>query len=165
MDALEAIRSRRSVRRFDKTPIDRATLETIVDAGRQAATARNVQPWAFVVVTDGDDLRRLAELTGTNAPFLKGAGACVAVFCEGTKYFVEDGSAATQNMLVAATALGLGSCWVAGDKKDYAPRVADFLKAPATHRLMSLVVLGHGTGPVPSPSKRSLADVVHWERF
>ena len=62
MDAIEAIMGRRSVRRFAGTPVPRATIERIVDAGRMAPTARNVQPWRFVAVTDTETRRALAAL-------------------------------------------------------------------------------------------------------
>jgi nitroreductase len=87
---------------------------------------------------------------------------CVAVFCRDVKYYLEDGSAATQNILSAATAHGLGSCWVAGDKKVYARAIADLLGVPPELRLVSLIALGraaeHG-----HPAKKPLADVLRWD--
>jgi nitroreductase len=164
MDALEALRTRRSVRSFEKRPVPRAALEAIVDCGRQAATARNVQPWAFVVVTEPVRLQSLAKATGVNGPFIAEAAACVVVFCEDTKYFLEDGSAAVQNVLVAARAQGFGSCWIAGDKKPYAEAVRALVGAPATHKLIALVPVGW-PAESPQPAKKPLAAVLHWERF
>ena len=88
----------------------------------------------------------------------------IAVFCKDCKYFLEDGSAATQNILLAAHGLGIGSCWIAGDKKDYAPEVADILGVPAGFRLISLVALGY-PAEQPQKAKRPLSEVLHWERF
>ena len=80
-------------------------------------------------------------------------------------YYLEDGCAATQNMLVAAHAHGLGACWVAGDKKPYAETVLqEVVKAPKGYQLVSLVSVGYVV-KVPDPSKRKLADVLHWEQF
>ncbi|MCX5671245.1 MAG: nitroreductase family protein [Planctomycetota bacterium] len=78
---------------------------------------------------------------------------------------MEDGSAATQNILVAAHALGLGGCWVAGDKKPYAPKIVQVLGAPPDVRLAALVALGWPEGPLPNPQKRPLKDVLHWDKF
>jgi nitroreductase len=73
-------------------------------------------------------------------------------------------SAATQNILLAACAHGLGSCWVAGDKKPYATDIAKRLGAPGDCRLISLIALGY-PAENPRKPKRSLAVVLHWEIF
>lgn len=164
MDALTAITKRHSTRAFTAEPIPRELLEKIVDAGRLAPTARNEQPWEFVVVTDAAMRRRLAEVTDYGS-FLADAAACVAVFCREAKYFLEDGCLAAANMLLAATALGLQSCWVAGDKKAYCEAVAEALGVPPGYRLVSLLAIGHGRGEQPRAPERSLAEVAHWERW
>ena len=163
MDALTAIASRHSTRSFKPDPVSREQLETLVDAGRHAPTARNEQPWHFVVVADAATRKRLAELTGQT--FLAEAPACIAVLCKDGKYFLEDGCVAAQNVLIAATALGLQSCWVAGDKKPYAPAVSTLLFAPEGHRLVTLLAIGHGTGTAQPRARRALSEVLHWERF
>ncbi len=165
MDLFEAIQRRRSVRAFQSKPVPREDLEKIIDAARLAPTGRNEQPWEFVVVTDMYTRQRIAE-AATFGKYIADAGACVAVFCRGdTPYYLEDGAAATQSILLAATALGLGSCWVAGDKKPYAAQVAEALGAPQTHRLVSLVALGYPGDDTPRKPKRPLAEVLHWENW
>lgn len=164
MDALEALRTRRSVRRYAPgRKIPRDTLGQIVDCGRLAASARNTQPWEFVVVTDPGRLAEIAALTA-HGKFIADASACVAVFCRDGDYPLEDGCAATQNILVAARAFGLGSCWVAGARKEHAPAVEALLGVPPGIGLISLVALGYPLD-TPSPAKRPLAEVLHWERF
>src|SRR5512135_3275956 len=118
METLECIARRLSVREYSPKAIPRDVLEKLVDAGRRAPSARAVEPWEFVVVTNKDMLLKLGQLA-TNGSFLKEAAACIAVFCLDTKYYLEDGCAATENILLAATDAGVGSCWVAGDKKPY----------------------------------------------
>lgn len=163
MDAIKAIVTRRSVRKFTAGAVGRKDLETLVDAGRLAASARNVQPCRFVVVTERQTLDDLSRLIDT-ARFFSSAPAGIAVFSEDTKYFIEDGSAATQNILVAATALGLGTCWIAGDKKPFAGEVARMFGAPEGLRLVSLVVVGYAA-EIPQPPKKALAEVLFWEKF
>ena len=163
MDLMEVIRTRRSVRKYQDKPIAKELLETIVDAGRLAATARNEQPWEFIVVTDPQLKAQVAAATD-HGKFIAQAAALIAVFCKDCKYFLEEGSAATQNILLAAHGLGIGSCWIAGDKKDYAPEVADILGVPAGFRLISLVALGY-PAEQPQKAKRPLSEVLHWERF
>ena len=164
MDALEALRTRRSCRRFAARTVPKELIQQVVDAGRLAATARNEQPWEFVVVTDPAVRRDIAAMS-EYGKFIADAPVCIAVLSKDTKYYLEDGAAATQNILVAAHALGLGACWVAGDKKPYAPKVAKRLGAPAEVRLVALVALGWPEGDLPSPGKRALEDVLHWETF
>lgn len=164
MDALEALRTRRSCRSFSAKPVPRDLLEQIVDAGRLAATARNEQPWAFVVVTDESMRRKIADLA-EYGKFIADSPACIAVSARETKYYLEDGSAATQNVLVAAHAVGLAACWVAGDKKPYAPEIVRLLGGPEGMQLVALVAVGYADGPLPGPAKRPLDDVLRWERF
>jgi nitroreductase len=164
MEALEALKRRRSVRKFESRAVARELIETLVDAGRLAATARNVQPWEFVVVTDPATRKKLAETTDYGK-FIAESPVCIVVFCKDTKYYLEDGSAATENILLAATALGLGSCWVAGDKKSYGRKIADMLNVPKDYALISLVAVGYPAEAPKMPPKRALDEVIHWETF
>jgi len=163
MDAIEAIKTRRSVRKYLDKEVPKELLETIVDCGRLSATARNEQPWEFIVIVDKELKRKVAEQTD-NGKFISEAGACIAVVCKDTKYYIEDGSAATQNILVSARALGLGSCWVAGDKKPYCASILKLLNVPESYRLVSLVAIGYPAS-ILSPHKRSLNEVLHWNSF
>jgi nitroreductase len=164
MEALEAIKQRRSVRKFRADSVDRALLEQLVDCGRLAPTAMGKEPWEFVVVTEADMRKRIAGTTDYGK-FIAEAPACVAVFCKDVKYYLEDGCAATENILVAAAALGLGACWVAGDKKGYAEKVRRMLGVPEGYRLVSLLPVGHPADRPAGKQKRSLEAVLHWEKF
>jgi len=163
MDAIEVLKTRRSVRAYAREPVPRKIIEDLVDCGRLAATAINIQPWEFVVVTDREVLRSIAQTTD-HGKFIADAPVCVAVLCRDTKYYLEDGSAATENILLAAHAHGLGSCWVAGDKKPYASKICRLVGAPQGYKLVSLIPIGY---PAESPekTKRPLADVLHWEMY
>ena len=164
MDALTALATRHSTREFTARPVDRQTIEQIIDAGRLAPTARNVQPWEFIVVTEPAMRKRIADITEFGK-FIAHSPACVAVFCKDTKYYLEDGCAATTNILNAAAALGVQSCWVAGDKKSYAGEIGALLKVPADHKLICLIALGYEPATPRRAPKRNLKDVLHWEQF
>jgi len=166
MDPLEILKTRRSIREYSSEPIPKDLLEKIVEAARFSPTARNVQPWEFIVITQTATLKKLAELA-ENGRFLAQAKACIAVFCAETKYYLEDGCAATGNILLAAAALGIGSCWVAGDKKPYCAQVAELLNVPVAYKLVSLVALGYpkSKDSFYSAEKRNLKEVIHWEKF
>src|SRR5512137_1288602 len=139
MDTLEAIRKRRTVRNFTGATIPRADLEMIVDGGRLAASGYNRQPWDFIVVTD----RGMIEQLKIAAQWMEKAGAIIAVVLDpATKYWLEDGSAAVQNMLVAATALGYGSCWLEGYTLPLESQFKALLGVPDDKRLLTLVPIG-----------------------
>lgn len=165
MQTQEAINKRRSVRRYSEKEISREDLIRIVDAGRLAASARNEQPWEFIVVREKEKKRRLGEIASPNGEFIKDSAAVIAVFCRDSKYYLEDGCAATQNILLMAADLGIGSCWIAGDKKPYCDAVNEFLKAPQEYKLISLVSLGYSNKPLKDIIKRQLNEVIHWEVF
>lgn len=164
MDTLDAIKKRTSVREYLDKSIEKEKIEKIVDAGRLAPTGRGEEPWEFVVVTNKEKIKELGNLTD-HGKFLAGASVAIVVFCKDAKYYLEDGSAATENMLLAATSLGVASCWVAGDKKIYCSDISRALSVPGTFKLVSMIALGYPkTEPGPR-QKRPLQDVLHWERF
>lgn len=164
MDTIDAIKARHSIRQFSYKQIPKEAIEKIVDCGRVAPTARKEEPWEFIVVTGKDSLAKMARLAD-HGPFIKEAACAIAVCCRDTKYYLEDGCAATENMLVSAASLGIGSCWVAGDKKPYAPAVLELLGVPADMRLVSIIALGYPVKDAGPLQKRPLSDVLHWERF
>jgi nitroreductase len=163
MDAIEVLKTRRSVRAYKGEPVPREIIEDVIDCGRLAATAINIQPWEFVVVTEPELRRRIAQTTDYGK-FIADAPVCVVVLCQDTKYYLEDGSAATENILLAARAHGLGSCWVAGDKKPYAPAICRLVGAPRGYKLVSLIPIGYAAEN-PEKPKRPPADVLHWEKY
>lgn len=163
MDCISALKTRRSIRAFTGEPVSQEALADVVDCGRLAASAVNVQPWEFVVVTDRDRLQAIAEATDYGK-FIAQAAACIVVLCRDSKYYLEDGCNASQNILNAAHAHGLGGCWVAGDKKPHAEIVRQMLGAPDGYKLVSLLAIGH-PAEKPEKAKRPLSELLHWNRF
>jgi nitroreductase len=161
MDVLEAIRKRRSIRRFRDDAIPRADLETIVDAGRLAPTGSNRQPWDFVVVSDRAMIARF-QLSGA---WITSAGAVIVVVMDPrSRWWIEDGAAAIENMLLASTALGYGTCWVEGDALLHEEQFKSLLNVPAEKRVMALIPIGVAAES-PTPPKKPLEQVLHWEKF
>ena len=163
MDAIQALKTRRSVRAYQTRPVPRDILTDIVDCARQAPSAMNQQLWEFIIITKPESCQRLGQLIA-HAKFLPQLPACIAVLVKDHQFYVEDGSAATQNLLLAATAHGLGSCWVSGDKQPYADAVRELLGAPANYRFVSVVAVGY-SAENPNPEKRPLDSMLHWEKF
>ncbi len=121
MTALEAIATRTSIRAYTDQPVAPEVVEQILRAGMSAPTARNQQPWAFVVVNEKETMLQLADSL-PYAKMLKTAPLAIVV-CgdmskalegEGRDYWIQDASAATENILLAAHALGLGAVWTGG---------------------------------------------------
>ena len=127
------------------------------------ATSVNITNWKDLIKPPNLQVDS-STLTGTYGKFIADAPACIVVTTKDTRYFLEDGSAATTNILNAAHALGLGSCWVAGDKKPYASQILQACNAPADMKLISLIAIGY-PAEVPQPTKRELDSVVHWETY
>ncbi len=161
MEALEAIKKRRSVREYTGEAIPRADLEQIIDAARLAATGSNRQPWEFIVVTE----RGMIEKLKVAANWMDKAGAIIAVVMDPvSRWWVEDGSAAVENMLIASTALGYGSCWLEGYTLPREEEFKELLGVPKEKRLFTLVPIGVPIG-WPTREKKSLGEVMMWERF
>ena len=163
VEAIKALKTRRSKRKFLPTPVTKKVVEDIIDCGRLAPSALNIQPVEFIVVTKAKIRKRIAEMAN-HGRFIAEAPVCIAVFSRQTKYYLEDGSAASENILLAAHAHGLGACWVAGNKKPYAEKVRQLLGAPQDFKLISLIPMGYSEEQ-PKPTKRKLKDFVHWEKY
>ena len=88
----------------------------------------------------------------------------MVVFAEESKYMLEDGSAAAQNILLAAKAYGLGSCWVCGHGKEYAADIERLLGVPETVKLIACIAIGYADGEA-STQKKTLEEVLHWDRW
>lgn len=161
MDTLDAIRKRRSVRAYTGEPIPREDLETIIDAGRLAPTGHNTQPWEFIVITDPEMIAHFKVA----AEWIDQSGAVIALVMDPeSRWWIEDGAAAVTNMLLAATALGYGSCWLEGRTLRHEDTFKTLLNVPANKRLLTLVSIGVPEA-WPIKEKKALADVLHWETY
>lgn len=148
MDMLEAIFTRRSIRKFTGQPVSEQDLHTILRAGFYAPSASNRQPWHFVVIRDPQTLEAIAQ-SHPYAKMMPEAGCCIVACGDREKqsklgFLVEDCSAALQNMLLAAHGLGLGAVWcglypIAARAKP----IARLIQAPPGVVLVGMIALGH----------------------
>jgi nitroreductase len=162
-DTIQILKNRRSIRTYTQRQVAREVIEEIIECGQLAPTAMNEQPWNFIVVTDKTVLASIPPMLG-HAEFIANAAFAVLVLAKETLYALEDCCAATENLLIAAAAHGIGSCWVAGSKQEYAPKVAAAFGAPVDRQLVAIVSFGY---PAENPliDKKPLGEVLHWERF
>jgi nitroreductase len=162
-NAIAVLRSRRSIRAYTSQPVPRPIIEEILDCARLAPTAMNHQPWDFIVITGKEDLALIPPLVG-HAAFIATAAFAVLVLARESMCPVEDCCAATENLLLAATAHGIGSCWVTASGQAHAPKVAAAFGAPPDRQLVAIAAFGF-PAETPQVEKRPLADVLHWDRF
>ncbi|MBE9501340.1 MAG: nitroreductase family protein [Dehalococcoidia bacterium] len=151
MDVLQAIKERRSIRKYEPKAVPEEKLTQILESGRWAPSASNSQPWRFIVVRDEKVKNELARVA-VYGSFMAQAPVAIAVVIDpqASNHPVEDGAAATQNMLLAAHALGLGTCWIGSYGSGYEERAKEVLGIPRDKRLLALTSLGY---PAESPTK------------
>ena len=163
MDLFEAIGQRWSCRDLAPVEIAGEDLERIMDAGRRAASGLNVQPYAFIAVTDKDTIQKLAAAQG----FIKDASAAIAIVAdpEASSYWLEDVSAAAENMLLAVTALGYATTWVEGTLARKEQELKTLLDVPERLKLIILLPIGKAAGAGSQAAKKPMGDLVHWEKW
>lgn len=158
------IKSRRSVRKYKETPVPKEAIHDALECARLAPTARNAQPWQIGVVTDRDTLEKLGELA-SHGKFIADAAVCFAVFSESEhKFCVEDGCAATMQIIFGLLSHGVYSCWVAGNNMDYAEDVRKLLNVPEKYSLISLIPAGY-PADITIPEKKVIDDIVFYEEW
>ncbi len=162
MDVFEAIEKRRSVRSFDPNrDVPEEMVEEILRCGCQAPSAGNVQPWRFIVVRD-EGLKQALAAAALGQDFVAQAPVVIVVCADlashslsygqrGVElYSIQDTAAAIENMLLAATALELGACWVGAFREDEAARALHLVK---DMRPLALIPVGYAAGETQTPRK------------
>jgi len=163
MEAFETIRTLLAVRRYQETPVPEATLRRIVEAGRLTGSAKNLQPWHFIVVQDRKTLHQLGALARTGAHVAQ-AAAAIVVAVDRSPFAVSDASRAIQSMLLAAWADGVGSNWVGFGGLE---EVRVLLHLPAQLDVLAILPLGYPVGVIGRGRKqrKALGAVAHRERY
>jgi len=154
MDALNALLTRRSVREFTAEPVTPEELETLMRAAMAAPSAGNQQPWRFVVTRDAQVLSRLSTATPYAAPMARGTlGIVVLADTRENRhpgYWVQDCSAAVENLLIAAHASGLGAVWIGVHPlPELEAAVREIVEAPDGFAALCMIAVGHPPGPGP----------------
>lgn len=158
------IKCRHSVRDFKATPVEDHIIRDALECARLAPTAMNLQPWLIGVIREKELLASVANLTD-HGKFIAGAPVCFTVFGErSAKYYLEDCCAATENLIIALQAYGVGSCWVAGEKKEYAEAVRTLLGVPDRYTLVSLLPAGY-PADITIQKKKDEEDISFFDRY
>jgi nitroreductase len=165
MDILEVIKTRRSIREYKQDPVSEEEINKILEAGRWAPSASNRQPWRFIVLRSEETKKKLAETLTWGGPLAQAPlGIAVTVNSRASNHPVEDGAAATQNMLLEAHSLGLGACWIGTYGSVNEERAKDMLNIPEDERLLSVIAIGR---PAESPqsTRRKLEEITFTDRY
>lgn len=142
---LDIIFSRRSIREYTGEPVSEEEISSLLEAGMAAPSASNRKPWHFVVVTERETLQALAR-SHPYGKMIANAGVGIAVCGDPaiSDWWVQDCTAATENILIAATALGLGGVWIGcHERPEREQAVRDVLGIPKQVGILSLLSIGH----------------------
>ncbi|PKN97230.1 MAG: nitroreductase family protein [Chloroflexi bacterium HGW-Chloroflexi-4] len=166
---MNAIFNRRSIRKYTKQEISEDSIELLLKAAMAAPSAGNQQPWHFIVITDKEILYEIPKFH-PYSQMLRDA-ACAIVVCgdlvlETNKgFWVQDCSAATENILIEATDLGLGAVWLGVyPDKDRVKPVQNLLELPETVIPLSIIAVGYPTD-TKTPTDRFNAKRIHRDKW
>ena len=171
MNVSDAIRTRKSVRGYERKPVEDEKLMKVLEAARLAPSARNLQEWRFVVVRD-EEMRGKLMAAAKGQKFVGEAPVVIACCAEtdgyrmtcGQQSYPIDVAIAIDHMTLQAIELGLGTCWVGAFYED---QVKEALGIPEEIRVVEMMALGYEKGGVKKVEKtrKSTAEVVRWERW
>jgi len=172
MDLLEAVKGRRSIRAYKTQDVPEEIVAELIEAASYAPSAGNIQPWRFVVARKPDAKKKLAQ--AANQAFV-GEAPVVIVVCANeqraemgygvrgkTLYCIQDTAAATQNILLTAYSLGLGTCWIGAFNEEQARKAVN---APEGMRAVALIPVGYPNETRAQRNRRPLSQIMHYESF
>lgn len=171
MDFYDVIRKRKSVRKYKSDPIPDATLEKILDAGRIAPSAKNYQPWRFIVVNDPHIINDMVKAC-RNQNFV-GEGAVILVGCAlvDTAWgrmggymssWSVDLTIALDHMILAAVNEGLGTCWIGAFDES---QVKKILNIPDNVRVLALTPIGYPAEEPKDRGRKTLHDIISYDTY
>jgi nitroreductase len=168
MDVLKAIETRRSIRKYKPAPIPDGDLKKILEAGRQAPSAGNKQPWGFVVVRDAAMRKKMAE-AARGQMWTADAGVYLAIYSDASnspgpyKNWVDrDPLIAIESMILAAWSLGYGTCFIGAFEED---KVKALLGIPEDKRVINLLPIGVPAETPDAKPRRAFKELFHAEKY
>lgn len=167
MDIFETIKARVSVRAYQDRPVEDAKLERMLEAARLAPSGSNRQAWKFIVVRDQATRTALANVTEQG--FLAKAPVIIAAVCTEDRVMTcgipagpVDCAIALEHIALAATALGLGSCWIGRFDQDACKRL---LAVPAGATIIEMMTIGYASDTGVRRTRKQLAEIVSYDKF
>ena len=164
MNVFEAIKARRSIRKYEQTPVPQEKLKKILEAARLAPSAGNRQPWGFVVVRDAERKKALAE-AANNQTFLADAALIVAAVGDpeiSKKWCEKDVMIAVEHLALSAAALGYGTCWIGAFNE---AKVKSLLGIPERVNVVALLPIGVPDETPPTRPRKGLSEIFFEEEY
>jgi len=170
MSIIDTIYARRSIRQYQAKPVEKEKLTTLLKAAMAAPSAMNLKPWEFIVVTAPemmDSIRASLMFGKHNAPaaIVVCGNTSFIKYPKASKFWVQDCSAATENILLAAVALGLGTVWLGVHPiHNFKKRISEILELPKNVEPLNIIYVGY---PAEEKNPRTQYDPnrVHWEKY
>ena len=168
MDVIEAIRTRRSIRRFKSEPLPEEHLKKILEAAQQAPSAGNKQPWRFIVVSDSDTKDRLGKIA-RNQTWISDAGVIIVALAMDKKspqiyerWAERDVMIAVEHMVLSAWSLGYGTCWIGAFTEE---DVKELLGIPKEMTVINLLPIGVPDVNPEKKSRKPFEEIFHEEKY
>jgi nitroreductase len=165
MSLIDVLLSRRSIRRFENKEVPKDVLDKILEAGRQSPSAANRQPYHLIVLTDAEIKKKLSG--GMFNRFIQHSHVTI-VGCANTgailtgKWSIVDTTIALQNMVIAAWAVGVGSCWIGDFKEEEVKRL---LNIPNNWKVVALIAIGYPAEHPGPKSRKPIGEIVSYNKF
>ncbi|SMC75677.1 Nitroreductase [Desulfocicer vacuolatum DSM 3385] len=158
------IEKRRSIRKFKDIPVEKENVNKLIEAALRPMSGRSRNPWRFIVVDQPDLIQKLAGARPSGSTFLKNAPLAFVILAdpEKTDVWVEDAAIATTFLHLAATDLGLGSCWIQVRRRDHDETttaeeyIRSLLNIPSNFKVESMLAVGHADEEKSPHAKESL---------
>lgn len=169
MEVFEAIEKRKSIRKYQSTEIEDEKLNKILESARIAPSAANRQEWKFIVVKNQETRDKLAE--AANGQKFVGQAPVIIVACSteserimpcGQYAYTVDLSIAVSFMILEATELGLGTCWLGAYSEDY---VKEILEIPEEIRVVAMFTLGYVDNGSVSTPRKTMDEIICYEKY
>jgi len=163
-ELLNLIKTRRSIRAFKKSRLNKKQIDMILEAGRWAPSGWNSQPWKFIVIQDSNKINEIAKATDIkfDNSYISGAAAIIAVIKidNNPKSYTNIGTC-IQNMLLMIHSLKLGACCIGSFEKE---KVSKLLKIPENLELSNLIIIGISKEK-PKINRKPLKNMVSFEHY
>ncbi|OGD56889.1 hypothetical protein A3K78_06585 [Candidatus Bathyarchaeota archaeon RBG_13_52_12] len=166
MDFMELVKKRRSIRKYKPDPVPKKDIEYILEAARQAPSWTNRQCWRYIIVSDEATRKKITtrEWTAEAPIIIVGCGDPTKAGNKDEKpYYMLDMGISMEHLILAAAEKGLGTCWIGGQFDEKVVREA--LGVPESHRVVALTPLGYPDESPAAKDRKSMAEMVTWEKW
>jgi nitroreductase len=166
MDVVMAIKTRRSIRKYKHTAVEDQKIMECLEAARWAPSANNSQPWQFILVTDPETRKKLANIH-CYGKFMAESPVVIAFLADPKRdpnFYHGDGALAVQNFMLAAHSLGLGTCWMGVINTEFEQPIKNLLGVPEGLIVLCTLSVGY-PDERPRKGRRPLKEMLHWDRY